>query len=191
MLSGSRLRHKLAIWRALSRLEKAWFLPAWILIGLARIAVLSIPFRRLARWLGHDTRGRAVTLLLDPAQTARARRISRVIHLAARYAPWQSNCLAQSIVARLMLGLHGIPYTLYFGLARDTKSSGLTAHAWVTAGSVHVTDGVSFNRYTVVGVFITPGLSIDGPYRDLASQTHPGSVPAAPVKLVKQGCPVL
>lgn len=191
MLSGSRLRHKLAIWRALSRLEKAWFVPAWILVGLARAAVLSIPFRRLSRWLGHDTRGRAVTLLLVPAQTVRARHVSRVIHLVTRYAPWQSNCLAQSIVARLMLGLHGIPYTLYFGLARDTKNGELAAHAWVTAGSVQVTGGASFGRFTVVGVFVTPGLSIDGPYRDRASQAHPGSFSAALVKQVKQGCSVL
>lgn len=84
--------------------------------------------------------------------------IGRLIAMTSRYTPWDSNCFPQAVVARLLLGLYGIPYALYFGLRRDAESGELKAHAWVIAGKVAVTGGHSFNGFTVVGCYIAPGL---------------------------------
>ena len=41
---------------------------------------------------------------------------------------------------------------------RDEQTLEMKAHAWVVAGRVPVTGGVSFGQFTVVGVFVAPRL---------------------------------
>lgn len=134
------------------------FLPTWLLLGLARLAVLLFPFTRIAPYLGvpiacdneddsqHNQEGQ-----LTSAQMLRARQISRLVVNTARYCPWKANCFAQAIVARLFLGWHGLPYRLYFGLRRDDSS--LKAHAWVCCSSIFVSGGNGFKHHTVVGCY--------------------------------------
>lgn len=97
--------------------------------------------------------------LASPEQQLRAWKIGQTIRLAARYTPWNSNCFPQAVAARLLLGLYGIPYTLCFGLARDTDSAKINAHAWVTSGRIPVTGGTSFDHFAVVGVFASPAIT--------------------------------
>jgi hypothetical protein len=140
------------------RFSQLWFLPVWLLLGLAKAAILTLSFRRLAGFLGHSVGVAPWVPLLDPAQQERALRIGRAIRLAAAYTPWNSNCFPQALVARVLLGWYGIPYALYFGLKRTPQPHELKAHAWVVAGRVAVTGGPSFGQFTVVGVFVAPGL---------------------------------
>jgi hypothetical protein len=154
--------------------EKAWVLPAWILLGLSRLVILAIPFRTLARGLGTNAGVTPWIPVLPPGGEARAASISRIVRRAAARTPWQSNCLTQAVAARVLLGVCGIPCSLFFGVARDrgepdenqsgSKPIGsppadsspvrLSAHAWVAAGRVPVTGGVSFRQFTVVGCFV-------------------------------------
>lgn len=85
--------------------------------------------------------------------------IGRVVHLAARYTPWNSNCFPQAVVARLLLGLYGIPYILFLGVSRVPDTRGMTAHAWVAAGRVRVTGGAGFTQFTTVSCFVSPLLA--------------------------------
>ena len=90
------------------------------------------------------------------------------MRLAARYTPWTSNCFPQAVVARMLLGIHRIPYAIHFGLMPESRtgsgapapaaprSAGMRAHAWVVAGRVPVTGGHAFHQYTVVGVVAGP-----------------------------------
>ncbi|MEO1623264.1 MAG: lasso peptide biosynthesis B2 protein, partial [Cyanobacteria bacterium J06632_3] len=135
-----------------------WFAPVSILLGISRALVLTLSFKRIVSQLGHNAGNRPAIPLLSPTQEQRAQQIGQVVRLAAKYAPWQANCFAQAITARLLLGLYGIPYSLYFGLAREGDVSNMSAHAWVAAGRVRVTGGYSFGHYTVVGCFIMPTL---------------------------------
>jgi len=141
------------------RFERAWLLPTWVLLGVARFAVLFVAFPRLARRLGRRSAAACVPVL-DAAQQARAASIGRTVRRAARYTPWTSNCFPQAIAARLLLGWHGVPYALLFGLAQETAVDGrrMKAHAWVAAGRIHVTGGAGFERFTVVGCFVAPSL---------------------------------
>ncbi|SEK49277.1 lasso peptide biosynthesis B2 protein [Halomonas daqiaonensis] len=133
---------------------RTWLLPVWIILGISRLVILTLSFRRLAPFLGHSVGLQAYTHLLTSPQERRAVQISHVIHLASRYCPWVANCFPQAVTARLMLGLFRIPYALYFGLARDRKIGEFKAHAWVMAGRVPVSGGHGFTDYTVVGCYL-------------------------------------
>ena len=138
---------------ARSGFELAWFLPALLVLGAGRAAVLVVPFRRLAPLLGTHTGAAAWVPLLSPAQGYDAERIGRTVRLAARYAPWTANCFPQALAAAVMLRLYRIPYTLHFGLRREPQGSGMEAHAWISAGMVNVTGGKSYGLYHVAGSF--------------------------------------
>jgi len=133
-------------------------LPVFLLLGLAKALILIVPFRRLAPRLGVSVGVSPWVPVLEPGQEARALLVGRLVRLAARYTPWDSNCFPQAVVARLLLGLYGIPYALYFGVMRNDQSAEMKAHAWVVAGRIRVTGGTSFGRFTVVGCFVSPGL---------------------------------
>ena len=161
---------------------KVWFLPTWVALGISRMLILAVPFRRLAPRLGTAQGTSAHVPLLTQSQESRARAIGRTVRLAARYTPWTSNCFPQAVVARMLLGIHRIPYAIHFGLMPDSRvgargseptdrrppgatptpapaaprSAGMRAHAWVVAGRVPVTGGHSFHQFTVVGVFAGP-----------------------------------
>jgi hypothetical protein len=147
---------KLSSFRRLSRWSKCWFLPVWLLLGAAKICIVLISFRRLAPRLGVMAGILPWVPLIEPSQEARALQIGRVVRLVARYTPWDSNCFPQAVVARLLLGLYGVPYLLAFGLARDVEDRQMKAHAWVAAGRIRVTGGESFLHFTTVGCFVSP-----------------------------------
>jgi hypothetical protein len=131
-----------------------WLLPVWILLGISKVLIFTVPFRRLAHQLGTHTGVAPWLPLLTSDQVNRARAIERVVKMAARYTFWNANCFPQAITARWLLELYNIPYTLFFGLARDTSDkNGMKAHAWVAAGPIRVTGGYSFGQFTVVGCF--------------------------------------
>ena len=132
---------------------KRWLPVLWILLGLSRMAILLFSFRRLAPHLGHPRGIASYTPLLTPEQEAKAAQVGQSIRLAARYTPWVANCFPQAVTARLILGLYGIPYSLFFGVMRDPDTHEHKAHAWVTTGRVAVTGGHSFGLFTVVGCY--------------------------------------
>ena len=150
----SNLTRKTVSFLAIPLFIKLWLVPIWLMLGLARMTVLLIPFRDIASRLGRSEGVAAIIPLVTPEQRRRALLIGRAIRLAAKYAPWNANCFAQAIVARIMLGIYALPYTIFFGLSRETGQDGnLTAHAWTASGPVAVTGGFGFDRFTVVGTF--------------------------------------
>lgn len=143
----------------LPRFERLWFVPAWVLLGVSRFAILAFSFRRLAPRLGAHGRACVWVPVLDKREEELALHIGRIVRMAARYTPWESNCFPQAVTARLLLGLYGVPYALFFGLARDGSVSEMKAHAWVAAGRVRVAGGNSFEQFAVVGCFVSPRLA--------------------------------
>jgi hypothetical protein len=145
------------------KLQTVWGLPlvdqlqiplVWVMLGLARATILRLPFRWYARLLGRSVGVQVFTPLLTEEQTARARRIRRLVENTAKYTPWESKCLVQAMVAALLLQRAAIPYILHFGLAKHHAPQAdtlMNAHAWVTAGAVAVTGGRSLQRFVVVG----------------------------------------
>lgn len=155
------LRGKVRSFWRLSRYEQVWFIPVWCLLGVSKALIFSVSFKRLAPLLGRNSGPHPWIPLLTPEAELRAHRIGRLIRLAARYTPWDSNCFPQAIVARMLLGAQGIAYALYFGLARDREGMGqMAAHAWIAAGRVSVVGGASFQQFVVVECFVGTSLVI-------------------------------
>jgi len=146
---------KLFIWRIVQVIRmsagRGLLLEAVFWLGLARLAVLLLPFRRVASHLGthcYETRDTNLTL---PA-AARALTITRSVQRAARNLPWECQCLVQAVAGKAMLRRRGIPSTLYLGVAKDEEAH-LCAHAWLRCGNVILTGREGANRFTVVSTF--------------------------------------
>ena len=109
----------------------------------ARIALMFVPFPRLARQFGtlvspSDPRVRAARTDADFRQNSIAGDISRAVTRAARYAPFKAVCLPQAIAAHRMLRRRGIASVMHFGAAKGQIKS-LDTHAWLDAAGVEVT----------------------------------------------------
>jgi hypothetical protein len=136
--------------------EDRWLLAhLFFLLGIARLALRVIPFRRLARHLGPlqtETPPDA-----PPDHLAQARRVGLAIVRVSPHTPWTSNCFPQALVAKYWLGRRGIPATLYLGVALNKAAgasrSEMTAHAWLRCGPFLVTGGPGHDRYTVTARF--------------------------------------
>lgn len=129
--------------------DRRLILEAFILLGLARLALLFAPFRRMAPFLGE--------VMAESAHDATehlhlAGRVSRAVETASRHAPWETTCLARAVAAKAMLRRRRVSSTLYLGLARD-ESDRLLAHAWLRHGSVILTGGPRHKGYTLIAAF--------------------------------------
>ena len=131
--SSKRRLHRLL---RLSWAERLLLIEASFWLGLARLAILALPFRWIAPRLGRHVAGAAPAGA--PGQADRLRRIAWAVTAASRHTPWKSACLAQAIAAKVMLRLRGLPSTLYLGVAKD-GDGGLDAHAWLRSGDLILT----------------------------------------------------
>ncbi|WP_349656521.1 lasso peptide biosynthesis B2 protein [Xanthomonas sp. 10-10] len=148
------VRHRLLAFARLPRFERLLLVPTWLLLGAARGAVRWIGFRHLARWVGHQMAVPPALPRLDERAQRRALQIGRTVRLAARHTPWRSNCLAQALASHCLLNVFRVAHVLCLGVARCADGTALQAHAWVVAGSQHVTGGHGTDRFARVGCFV-------------------------------------
>jgi hypothetical protein len=143
---------KIGYFQRLSLREQTWFMLSFALLGINRALVLMLPLQKYQRYLGRHYQTLAVSLCLDPSMLLKSQKIGRMIQLAAKYTPWNSNCMAQALTAKLLLSYYRLPYLLYFGLKKG-DSANLEAHAWVCVGKTHVTGGWSFGDFAIVSTY--------------------------------------
>lgn len=134
----------------LSWVEHLLLLEATLWLGMARIAILTVPFRLLARYWGRQ-------MVESPAVEAREpkellKQVSRAVAVMSHYLPWETKCLAQALAAKMMLKCRGISSTLYLGLTKDQDNE-IKAHAWLRSGTVVLTGSRGKNKFTVVSTF--------------------------------------
>lgn len=129
--------------------ERLLLLEAAGCLALARLALLAVPFRKVAPRLG---RTMGESLADDPRSEQLGREIARAVQVASRYTPWDTKCLAQAIAGKAMLRWRRVPSTLYLGLAKDGEGE-LEAHAWLRCGSRILTGDGTRERFTVVARF--------------------------------------
>jgi len=123
---------------------------AWLLLGIARLAVKVVPFSRLARRLGVPRTESPVEI--PPHQMDEARRTRWAVSTAARHTMWRSNCLSQAIAAKYLLHGSGIDSTLYLGASFEAGIR-LEAHAWLRCGSIYVAGEAGRQRFAPLGIF--------------------------------------
>ncbi len=139
-------------WRRRTRIERMLLLEAFALLGLARLAVLILPFKWLAVSLGRHMNESGTQI--SATDLHQARMVGQAIRSAAHNTPWESVCLPQAMAAQWMLKRRRIAATLYLGVAKDeTKLEKLAAHAWLRCGDVILTGAASHRQFKVVATF--------------------------------------
>ena len=140
---------KLAKLRSLPPEERRLYYEAVWRLGLARLAIACLPFRRVRMLLaardepeGEGERGQQET----------ARRIGRCIRTAANHLPWSCRCLVQALAAKTMLDRRSIGSRVFIGVARD-EARALRSHAWLCVGSMFVTGREGHEHYRVITDF--------------------------------------
>jgi hypothetical protein len=132
--------------------EKGLFIEVFFLTGVVRLIVLILPFRWLAPALGKYMQESPAKE--DILKLKTARRVGRIIESVNRHTLWESKCLVQAIVCKLVLRQYGIGNTLYLGVGKDEQEQmSLVAHAWLRCGELIITGGYNLNRYAIVGKF--------------------------------------
>ena len=124
------------------------FIEAWILLHAMKLAILILPFKRIAGRIGTVH----AETSLEPLVSDGIQHVELAIRRASRYTLHQSKCYDQALTGKLMLQLRGLPSTLYFGLAKDTTNL-LKAHAWVRCGNRIITGRAGVEGYTVIVCF--------------------------------------
>jgi Transglutaminase-like superfamily len=130
--------------------QKGLLLETLVLLALAGLAVLLLPFRWIARALGKQET--QTPEHEDSAQAQQLLRLAFMLRKASKNVPWTSKCLDQTMAAKFMLARSGIAGTINFGVRND-ESSQLAAHAWLRSGTYYVTGGEIRNRFTIINTF--------------------------------------
>ncbi|TFV97393.1 lasso peptide biosynthesis B2 protein [Algoriphagus kandeliae] len=73
--------------------------------------------------------------------------ISKAIHLAAKYIPWNNRCRHQSWQAVYLLNKKRIPYSYQVGVNRNKFLEG---HSWVKVNGRFITGYCNTSDYTIV-----------------------------------------
>jgi len=141
-----------AKWRRRNRIERLLLLEAFVMLGIVRLLVLTIPFKWLALSLGKHLQESGTQVSASDLDYARL--IGQAVCSAANNTPWESVCLPQAVAGKWMLKRRRIPGTLYFGVAKaETKPEKLAAHAWLRCGDYILTGGPGHKQFTVVSMF--------------------------------------
>jgi Transglutaminase-like superfamily len=132
------LKRKLKTFLGKSGVERRMTGEAILLLGMARIIVLTVPFRVLAQWLKQAPDGNEAP---NPELVAGVR---RAVATAARNVPWNAVCLPQAIAAKAMLARRGQGSAFHLGATLDQNGK-LIAHAWLVCGGEIVTGAAGIN----------------------------------------------
>jgi hypothetical protein len=109
----------------------------WLLVVKALTA--KVPQPRWERFLG--VRGNATSEVpLSDTLHAKAFRVQRAVGYSIQHLPGTGrrfNCLVRAVTSKWLLGLRGIPTTLYLGeqeIIRDDGQRRIRKHAWLRCG---------------------------------------------------------
>jgi hypothetical protein len=128
----------------------------WLLA--LRLALLVIPFPRLARVLGAfvspaDPRVAAAGAATTERASWLAREIGWAVTRGAAHAPFKAVCLPQAMAARIMLKRRGVGSVMRFGAAR-TPDGPLLTHAWLDAAGVEVAGYPAARGFAEIACFV-------------------------------------
>ena len=138
--------------------RRAYLAEAVACLLAARLALIFIPFPRLARHLGTfvppaDARATQAATETAPEQARLAEDIGWAVTRAARYLPFKAVCLPQAMAARVMLKRRGVQSVMHFGAAKG-KEKPLDAHAWLDAAGVEVTGYPVAEGFAEIACFV-------------------------------------
>lgn len=137
-------------YRRISPARRRLLWEAFAALAIARMAMLCVPFRRIAAWLGTPGAESPPTATAEEMRTAEA--VGWAVGVLGRRVPWDGRCLAQTLAATGMLRRRGLEGTVSFGACQG-ESEGFDAHAWLRVGPCVVTGGPAHQRFKVFTTF--------------------------------------
>ncbi len=120
-----RLGRKIGRFLRMNATQQWLLVEAALLLGVARITILTVPFRRVVPWLQRAPESSA-------CDAATVMAVRQAVTVAARNVPWKAVCLPQAMAAKAMLARRGHGSALHIGAGMADR--GLMAHAWLVAG---------------------------------------------------------
>ncbi|WP_114392887.1 lasso peptide biosynthesis B2 protein [Oleisolibacter albus] len=120
---------------------------AVLCLAVARLALLLLPFRTLARLMVRAGGDRESGLQAPE----RVRRVGWAVRTAARRGPVPAVCFPQGLAAQMMLARRRVGSRLYYGLKQ--ADGALKAHVWVRAAGCDVVGGREAPGFAVVATF--------------------------------------
>jgi Transglutaminase-like superfamily len=129
------LRRKLKTFLAMRSADQLLVCEAAAMLALARLIVLTVPFRYVVPWLSRAPGTNSCDKVLPPS-------VRKAVTTGARNVPWNAACLPQAIAAKAMLARRGCGSTLHLGATMDQNGT-LIAHAWLVSGAEVVTGAAS------------------------------------------------
>jgi hypothetical protein len=139
-----------------SHSDRQLLLEAGFWLALARIAILTVPFRWTIRLLAYRpvSDGMKNPCSCDTAALKFARRAGWALASVSSRTPWRSTCLTEAIAGAGMLRSRQLAATLALGIAKSfANPDTLEAHAWLTCGDLIVTGAQGHTRFRVVARF--------------------------------------
>jgi hypothetical protein len=165
------LRRKVVRVRSLSWAQQRMALEALLWLGLLRVAVLVLPFRRTAALLRlsptpatdetTDVSGLNANRHDPPVRSSNdghqqsenvAENIGWAIRAVGARTPWTSTCLVQSLAGYMMLRRHKVTSVVYLGVAQDGEGD-LEAHSWLRWGESLLTGASGYERYRPIAAY--------------------------------------
>lgn len=147
-----RFKKRLRNFIKLSWRVKLLLLGSLCIMGIVRLAILTLPFRYLTKFMGRKMAESPSQL--NPKLLSRAVTVGWAVNKLSNFTPWESKCLVRSFTAHIILKLFKIPSTLYFGMAK-ADSNQLLAHAWLRCGNLTITGAGERKRFKTVAHFST------------------------------------
>jgi Transglutaminase-like superfamily len=152
------IRRLLLRWKQLDNRRRLLLVEAIADLSVARLALVFVPFPRLARRLGTfvspgDPRAGGAKFGPPDKQTLLAQDVGWAVTRAARYVPFRAVCLPQAMAARVMLKRRGVGSVMHFGAAMGLEKP-IDAHAWLDAAGVEVTGYPVANNFTEIACFV-------------------------------------
>jgi hypothetical protein len=135
MVSLTLLRRKLKTFLAMRAPDRLLVCEAVAMLALARLIVLTVPFRYMVPWLSRapETDSCDQVLLLS---------VRKAVTTVARNVPWNAVCLPQAMAAKAMLAWRGCGSALHLGATIGPNGT-LIAHAWLISGGEAVIGAAS------------------------------------------------
>ncbi|MGH6822023.1 MAG: lasso peptide biosynthesis B2 protein [Methylocella sp.] len=139
------LRRKLSTFLGMSSADRLLVCEAILALALARLIVLTVPFRLLTPWLSRapETAACDEALLLC---------VRTAVATAARNVPWNAACLPQAMAAKAMLTRRGCGSSFHLGAGFNAQGK-LITHAWLVAGGTIVVGTAGIGSVTPLARF--------------------------------------
>jgi len=124
------------------------FAEAWCYLGVARLVITMVPFRKIVRILGRSLDADDEATYIT---SVRPQRIRAAIRRASSFAPWRTKCFEQALAGKFMLSYRRMPSSVFFGV--NKKEGGLNAHAWLESEGIIITGEKQLDQFNVIARF--------------------------------------